>query len=428
MKNRNSKKLEAITVSTLVVGVDIAKETQWARFVDYRGLELGYALKFQNNKNGFESILSRIDTISKNKKLQDVIVGMEPTGHYWKPLANYLIMNGKTVVMVNPYHTKKAKELDDNSQTKSDFKDALTIAKLVRDGRYYEVYMPQDIFAELRVLSNSRISLMKRYNALKNTITAVMDEYFPEIEMVFKNYLKGKASMQILKSCPFPSIVLKLGVDGVLVEIKKAVKKTVGRKKAEELVETARNSIGVNYGTLSAKLKIGLMIEELELLAKQLEQIQQAMELALIDTGIKEIILSIPGIGVVSAASFLGEIGDPMRFDDPRQISKMAGYNLVESSSGNSKSGTVISKRGRKNLRSVLYLMAMTMVSVNSEMKELYNYLKTRKNNPLKKKQALVVISKKIITVIYNLVKKQTEYNAELVLGEFRKNQMKNAA
>lgn len=428
MKNRNSQKLEAITVSTLVVGVDIAKETQWARFVDYRGLELGYALKFQNNKNGFESILSRIDTISKNKKLQDVIVGMEPTGHYWKPLANYLIMNGKTVVMVNPYHTKKAKELDDNSQTKSDFKDALTIAKLVRDGRYYEVYMPQDIFAELRVLSNSRISLMKRYNALKNTITAVMDEYFPEIEMVFKNYLKGKASMQILKSCPFPSIVLKLGVDGVLVEIKKAVKKTVGRKKAEELVETARNSIGVSYGTLSAKLKIGLMIEELELLAKQLEQIQQAMELALIDTGIKEIILSIPGIGVVSAASFLGEIGDPMRFDDPRQISKMAGYNLVESSSGNSKSGTVISKRGRKNLRSVLYLMAMTMVSVNSEMKELYNYLKTRKNNPLKKKQALVVISKKIITVIYNLVKKQTEYNAELVLGEFRKNQMKNAA
>src|SRR5674476_906975 len=428
MKNRNSQKLEAITVSTLVVGVDIAKETQWARFVDYRGLELGYALKFQNNKNGFESILSRIETISKNKKLQDVIVGMEPTGHYWKPLANYLIMNGKTVVMVNPYHTKKAKELDDNSQTKSDFKDALTIAKLVRDGRYYEVYMPQDIFAELRVLSNSRISLMKRYNALKNTITAVMDEYFPEIEMVFKNYLKGKASMQILKSCPFPSMILKLGVDGVLVEIKKAVKKTVGRKKAEELVETAKTSIGVGYGLVSAKLKIGLMIEELVWLMKQLTQIETAMELALADTGFREIILGIPGIGVVTAASFLGEIGDPMRFDHPRQISKMAGYNLVEDSSGKSKRGTAISKRGRKNLRSILYQMAMTMVAVNAEMKELYKYLKIRPNNPLKKKQALVVISKNIITVIYNLVKKQTEYKAELVLGEFRKNQIKNAA
>ncbi|MCM1565213.1 MAG: IS110 family transposase [Dehalobacter sp.] len=428
MKNRNNLKLEAITPGTLVVGVDIAKETQWARFVDYRGIELGKALKFQNDKTGFGNILASIEANCKNKRLNNVIVGMEPTGHYWKPLANYLLVHEVKVVMVNPYHTKKAKELDDNSQTKSDKKDALTIAKLVRDGRYYEVYMPQDIFAELRVLTNARISLMKRHNALKNTITAVMDEYFPEIEIVFKNPLNGKASMQILKTCPFPELILELGVEGVLAEIKKAVKKTVGRKKAQQLVETAKNSIGVRYGTVSAKLKLELMIEELELLTKQLEQLENAMELALAQTKYGEIILGIPGIGVVSAASFLGEIGDPLRFDHPRQISKMAGYNLVEDSSGKSKSGTAISKRGRKNLRSILYRMAMTMVAINNEMKELYQYLKTRANNPLKKKQALVVISKKIITVIYNLVKKQTEYKAELVLGEYRKNQMKEAA
>jgi transposase len=428
MKNRVIEKLEAVTPSTLVVGVDIAKETQWARFVNYRGLELGKALKFHNDKNGFESILASINVICKSKQFDNVIVGMEPTGHFWKALANYLILHGIKVVMVNPYHTKRAKELDDNSQTKNDKKDALTIAKLVRDGRYYEVYMPQDIFAELRVLTNSRISLMKRHNALKNTIMAVIDEYFPEIVTVFKKPLKGKASMQILKSCPFPSLILELGVDGVLTEIKKAVKKTVGRKKAEQLVETAKTSIGVGYGILSAKLKLELMIEELELLIKQLAQIETAMELALADTGFGEIILGIPGIGVVTAASFLGEIGDPMRFDNPRQISKMAGYNLVEDSSGKSKSGTAISKRGRKNLRSVLYQMALIMVAVNNEMKAFYKYLKTRQNNPLKKKQALVVISKKIITVIYNLVKKQTEYKAELVLGEFRKNQIKQAA
>jgi hypothetical protein len=72
--------------------------------------------------------------------------------------------------------------------------------------------------------------------------------------------------------------------------------------------------------------------------------------------------------------------------------------------------------------------MARTMVAVNAEMKELYQYLKTRPNNPLKKKQALVVISKKIVTVIYNLIKKKTEYQAVLVLGEFRKNQIRQAA
>lgn len=427
MKNRNIK-LEAITPNTLIVGVDIAKETQWARFVNYRGLETGKTIKFHNNKYGFDTILASVKSICKNKGFDNVIVGMEPTGHYWKPLANYLIMHGIKVVMVNPYHTKRAKELDDNSQTKNDKKDALTIAKLVRDGRYYEVYMPQDIYAELRVLTNSRASVMKRRNALKNTITAVIDEYFPEIVTVFKEPLKGKTSMQILKSCPFPALILELGVDGVLAEIRKAVTKTVGRKKAEQLVETAKTSIGVSYGIASAKLKLELMIAELELLNRQLIQIEGAMDQALAVTGFKEIILSVPGIGVVTAASFLGEIGDPMRFESPRQISKMAGYNLIEDSSGKSKSGTIISKRGRKNLRNILYQMAISMVLVNSEMKALYNYLKTRQNNPLKKKQALVVISKKVITVIYNLVKKQTEYKAELVLGEFRKNQIKQAA
>jgi transposase len=428
MKNRNAQKLEVITPSTLIVGVDIAKELQWARFVDYRGLEFGKALKFRNDKNGFESILASIEANCKNKGLNNVIVGMEPTGHYWKPLANYLIIHGIPVVMVNPYHTKRAKELDDNSPTKSDRKDALTIAKLVRDGRYYEVYMPHDVFAELRVLSTSRTSLMKRRNAIKNTITAVLDEYFPEIVTVFKNPLKGKASLQILKSCPFPALILELDVDVILDEIKKAVKKTVGRQKAQQLLEVAKNSIGVGYGIASAKLKLGLMIEELELLTKQLDLLETEMEKALADTGFGEIILSIPGIGVVTAASFFGEIGNPMRFDNPRQISRMAGYNLVEDSSGKNKSGTAISKRGRKNLRSVLYQIARTMVAVTNEMKELYTYLKTRSNNPLKAKQALVVISKKIITVIYSLVKKKAEYQAELVLGDFRKNQIKQAA
>lgn len=239
MIKANSIKLAAINPATLIVGVDIAKEVQWARFTDYRGFELGKAIKFSNNKDGFANILASIETTCKLRGFEQVIVGMEPTGHYWKPLANHLSAHGVTVVMINPYHTKRAKELDDNSPTKSDSKDSLTIARLVRDGRYYEVYLPRDIYAELRVLSNTRIGLIKRQNALKNNITAVMDEYFPEIKTVFKNPLKGKASLQILKSCPFPELIIALGAERVLAEIKKAVKRAVGRKKACELVRSS---------------------------------------------------------------------------------------------------------------------------------------------------------------------------------------------
>ena len=431
MKNRTNQRLEEITVGTLVVGVDVAKSLQWARFVDYRGVEIGKALSFTNNRQGFENIVARIEKECNNKLLRhpidNVVIGMEPTGHYWKALANYLMNKDYRVVGVNPYHTKKSKELDDNSPTKSDKKDAITIARLVKDGRFFDPYLPKEEYGELRGLTNARVSVMKRQSAVKNTITAILDEYFPEIWTVFKNPLNGKASRQILRSCPFPVLILALGENGVLAEIKKAVKKTVGMKKARELTAAAKDSVGVQYGLTAANMRLSCLLDELELSERQLCEIEQMMEAELLKTGYAVQMLQIKGIGVVTAASFLGEVGDPLRFQNPRQIARYAGYNLVEDSSGKNKSGTCISKRGRKQLRSILYQMAFTMISQNAEMKALYRHLTTRKNNPLKKKQALVVVSKKIITVIYSLLKKKADYKPELVLGAVRKEMIKAA-
>lgn len=428
LKERLNKKLEAITFETLIVGVDIAKHNQWARFVDCRGIEHNKALKFENNRNGFNAILTRIYEICKQEDFNKVIVGMEPTGHYWKAFANFLLKQAKiTVVLVNPYHTKKAKELDDNSQTKSDKKDALTIARLVKDGRYFETYLPHDVYAELRGLTTTRHSMNKRKKSIINTITAVLDEYFPEYGTVFKQPFKGKASMHLLKVCPIPKFILELGEDGVLDEIKKAVKKTVGRKKAAQLIEAAKDSIGVDYGEKAARFKIQQLMEELELITNQLKSVEEEMSEALKKTEIAEYLMSIPGIGVVSLATCLGELGDPLRFENARQMSRLAGYNLIEDSSGKNKSGTCISKRGRKNLRSVLYQISLTMVANNKELRQLYDYLKTREKNPLKKMQALVVISKKVLTLIFTLSKKKAYYEPELVFGSYRKSQLQAA-
>lgn len=428
LKERLNKKLEAITFETLIVGVDIAKHNQWARFVDCRGIEHNKALKFENNRNGFNAILTRIYEICKQEDFNKVIVGMEPTGHYWKAFANFLLKQAKiTVVLVNPYHTKRAKELDDNSQTKSDKKDALTIARLVKDGRYFETYLPHDVYAELRGLTTTRHSMNKRKKSIINTITAVLDEYFPEYGTVFKQPFKGKASMHLLKVCPIPKFILELGEDGVLDEIKKAVKKTVGRKKAAQLIEAAKDSIGVDYGEKAARFKIQQLMEELELITNQLKSVEEEMSEALKKTEIAEYLMSILGIGVVSLATCLGELGDPLRFENARQMSRLAGYNLIEDSSGKNKSGTCISKRGRKNLRSVLYQISLTMVANNKELRQLYDYLKTRENNPLKKMQALVVISKKVLTLIFTLSKKKAYYEPELVFGSYRKSQLQAA-
>ena len=120
---------------------------------------------------------------------------------------------------------------------------------------------------------------------------------------------------------------------------KKGSKETVGRKKAGQLVEAAEGSVGVDYGEEAARLKLRLMLEELELLEKQTEELEAEMEAALEKTDYAEFLLSIKGIGVVTLAACLGELGNPTRFENPRQMSRMAGYNLVEDSSARIKAG-----------------------------------------------------------------------------------------
>ena len=428
MKSKINQRIEEITATTLIVGIDIAKSVHWARFADYRGREVGKVISFTCDRHGFEKIIAKIKELCNSKVFKEqfdgVLIGMEPTGHYWKTLANYLMKAGYRVVCVNPHHTKKAKELDDNSQTASDKKEAMVIARLVKDGRYFDPYLPQDVYAELRMLTTARISVMSRNNEIRNTITAILDEYFPEIWTVWKKPLKSKTARRILKICPFPAFIINMGEVNILTEVKTVAKKSVGLKKARQLIKAAESSIGVDYGLESAKLRLRMLLDELDLIDKNIAEIESSMEQMLNATNYAEKILSIKGIGIVTAAGFLGEVGDPLRFQNARQIMNYAGYNLVEDSSGKSKSGTCISKRGRSRLRSLLYQIAFTMVAKNKEMKELHQYLTSRPKNPLKKKQSLVVISKKIITVIYSLLKKQTAYDPALVLGAVRREMM----
>ncbi|SFM57641.1 Transposase [Paenibacillus sp. 1_12] len=105
---------------------------------------------FENSREGFELLADWFRKITMEQGFQDVIIGMEPTGHYGLNLAYYLKEQHILCGVVNPLHVKKSKELDDNSPTKNDIKDAKVIAQLVKDGRYPVPNLLQGIYAELR--------------------------------------------------------------------------------------------------------------------------------------------------------------------------------------------------------------------------------------------------------------------------------------
>ena len=170
-----------------------------------------------------------------------------------------------------------------------------------------------------------------------------------------------------------------------------------------------------------------MYIEEAELLDKQIKLTEKELEVQLKETGFYDSLISIKGIGIVTAATFVGEVGDINRFESYEQIRRYAGLNLVENSSGTHKGKTTISKRGRGLLRAILYRMAFTMVSKNEEIKELYKYLTTRKENQLKKKQAIVAVIGKVLQIIYAVVTKNEEYRATRVFTQERLVQLKVA-
>ena len=136
MNFNTNAKINQVTENTLVIGIDIAKKKHFACAVDERGRVLQKSFPFTQTHDGFEWLYERLLALREAHQKTEILVGFEPTGHYWMNLAVYLSQRGIPYVMVNPMHVNRTKELDDNLQTKNDQKDALVIARLMRDGRF----------------------------------------------------------------------------------------------------------------------------------------------------------------------------------------------------------------------------------------------------------------------------------------------------
>jgi transposase len=162
MQDKQNQLIERISDRHLVVGVDIAQQVHVARAVSYRGIVVGNPLSFENNEVGFTRLLEWINELKAGKNFDKAIVGMEPTRHYWINLSKWLYEQNIDVVTVNPHLVKKNKENRDNTQSKSDKKDALVIADMVKKGYYAFIRLSSEPFEKLRVLMANCDVIVKR--------------------------------------------------------------------------------------------------------------------------------------------------------------------------------------------------------------------------------------------------------------------------
>ena len=419
MNYNQNKRILQINDETLIVGVDIAKEKHVARAQDFRGIEYGKTLNFSNDNRGFNELYDWFSKLCAEHAKTNIIVGMEPTGHYWFCLAKFLRQKGIKIAVVNPMHGKKSKERDDNSPTKNDPKDARVIAQLVKDGRFAEPNMPQGIYADLRTAMNLRDMLIKEITSVKARVSRWLDIYFPEFEDVFSSW-EGKAALLTLKRLSTPSKISQINAEDILILWKTEVQRAVGIKRARLLVDKANISIGLTEGIEMAEYELKYLLDKYDALKLKLEDLMVKVEAILSEIPEANEMMLIPGLGLVTVAGFLSEVCELAQYAHPRQIQKLAGLTLKEHSSGKHKGQTTITKRGRRKLRALLFKAIMPMVAKNAEFKALHQYYTTRTNNPLKKKQSLIALCCKLIRVLYAIGTKGVAYNPQKLMNDIK--------
>ena len=419
-KFTKNDKLTFISDDMLILGCDIGSEIHYVRAIDSRGRELGKgAFEFSNCSEGFQSAKEWALSIAAEHDKQQIVLGLEPTGHYWFCLAAWMITNNISVVQVNPYAVKQTKELEDNSQHKDDRKDPKLIANLVKDGNYGMPYLPEGLYADLRRLSMLRDQLTEDRIRNINRLHREMKIYFPEYMDAFGK-LDGAFTLEILREAPFPEDILALGIEGLKDIWHRAKLRGRGYSRANEIVRYAESSVGLKQGTDGGRKAVRYFAEQTVELAAKLDEIEEILHQKCREIPYAENLLDIKGIGENILAGILAEMGDITRFDDVKEIQKLSGLGLVACSSGKHKGETRISYRGRKRLRYWLFQAAKSAVSHAEEFKRLHEYYTTRPENPLKKMQSLIVIACKILRVIFTILRTGRKYDPEKMLKDIR--------
>ena len=411
MRGIRSKKVGAVKESTLIATIDIGmtSNTGYCTTIDGRDIK---PFRFNNTREGFNKFWDMI-VINKNRfACDEVIVGYESTGPYAEPLVHYLRNKPVKIVQVNPMHTKRMKEINDNSPLKTDDKDPRVIADIIRLGHALTVIVPEGHAAYLRRLNNARERHIRERTALLNQLQQLVFLIFPEFKTVLKN-IKVKTAQYILTHYTTPETIGAMVKEVLGEEMRKKSRGKFGIEDANILISLAQGTVGIKEGMAGLVLDIKHILMQLEAIEGFVAEIESEMERTLKEIPYSIKLISIKGLGIVSVAGLIGEVGDFMKFGAQSEIMKLAGLDLYEISSGKRKGERRISKRGRSLLRKILYYTAIQTIRKNGIMCEYYADLISR---GMKRMMALIAIARKLLRIIYAIVRDDSEYKADYVL------------
>ena len=406
MKKIKPKTTKAVNQKVLIATVDGGKDKHYGYYRCPDGTECK-AFDFWNNGRGFQEFWERISSAARTHGLEEIIVGFESTGPYMEPLVQFL-RSEKSVrlVQVNPMHTKRLKELTGNSPLKTDRKDPKVIADIIELGHALTVVIPEGPAADLRRLTQGRERTIESRTRLFNQLQSLLVISFPEFLQVMTD-VKTASAQHLLRHYPTAEEIVALGEASLATLLRKVSRGKLREDRARALFEAANESVGVQDGRNSMLLEIRLMLETIASYDLFIDGLEAEMVRHLEQIPYSRVILSLKGIGPITAAGLIGEVGDFTKFGTISEVMKLAGLDLYEVSSGKHRGKLRISKRGRPLIRKLLYLAALSTIRKGGVMHEWYQRALGR---GMMKMKALVAVSRKLLGIIFALVRDHSVY------------------
>ena len=384
-----------------IIGIDIGKNHHEASIVSPEGKQIGHSLRFATTHKGADSLMS---FIFNNIGNSSCIFGMEATGHYWYPIYSFLKARGYTIYVINPIQSDSLRKMYIR-QTKNDSIDSFLIAEVIRFGQFTTTSMADENILAMRQLCRYRDSVISSRTEIKLRISTIMEQIFPEYEKQFSS-LWLSTSMGILEKYLTPENIENAPIDELFEIIKDKSHNRLTKAKAISIKEAAADTFGIKIAQDAFSFQLKQLIDRMNFLDKQIE----ALDCQILEYYEKFdcYLHTIPGIGMIAAATILAEIGDINRFKSSSALVAFAGIDPTVRQSGEfSSTHNHMSKRGSPYLRHAIFLAATTCSFHNSPLNAYYKKKREQGKHHLTANGA---VARKLTTVIYAVLRDGKPY------------------
>ena len=390
------------------LGIDIGKNTHVASMIGEDGKPVFRAFSFSNTTDGGESLLAKLSGIAP----EELVIGLEATGHYWLAVHSYLHDRGYKLHVINPIQTDGWRKGVEIRRRKTDVIDSVLIAELMRYGEFIEARLPEEAVLSLKNLTRFRSYLVDSIGDLKRKVICVLDQVFPEYQSVFSNVF-GKTSKEISLQFSSPADLEDVSTDTLAELLAALSRKKLSCETAEKLSTVASKSFGVTFCRDSFTFQLRMLIEQIKYIESQVEDTETEIESIM--SNLASPITTIPGIGKTTGAVILGEIGDIDRFDNPAKLVAFAGIDATVLQSGEFEgTSNRMSKRGSPYLRRALYQASLIAATGRNPDPILRAFYLKKISEGKHHSTSIGAVSRKLCYIIFSVLKDNRPFEVRI--------------